>query len=287
MRISVIIPCRNCASTIERQLEALARQIWNDGWEVVVADNGSTDDSVRLIERYRDRVPGLTLVDASGRTGPGHARNMGARHATGDAFLFCDADDEVGEGWLNAMGHALERHRFVASAHDLEKLNDELILATRKNNQKDGVQTYSYPPYLPHAAGCGLGAWREVHEQVGGFDERMLNLQDTDYCWRIQLAGTPLQFVPDAVVHYQLRSDLRQTFRQALRYGEYNVLLYKRYRCHGMPRIPLSKQLIGWLRLLKKIPGTGNEERRARFVRDLGWRLGRLKGSLKYRVIAL
>jgi glycosyltransferase involved in cell wall biosynthesis len=287
MKLSVIIPCRDCAETIGRQLDALARQAWSDGWEVVIADNGSTDASVRVIETYRDRLPGLQVVDASDRKGPGHARNVGARHANGDAFLFCDADDEVGEGWLNAMGRALEQHGLVASAHDLEKLNDELILATRKNNQKDSVQSYSYPPYLPHAAGCGLGVKREVHELVGGFDEAMLNLQDTDYCWRIQLTGTPLEFVPEAVVHYQLRSDLRQTFRQALRYGEYNVLLYKRYRRHGMPRISLKDQIRGWVRLVKGIAGIADEERRARLIRDLGWRLGRLKGSLKYRVMAL
>lgn len=287
MKLSVIIPCRNCADTVGRQLEALSRQIWSDDWEVIVADNGSHDETRAVVESYGDRLPRLRIVDASDRPGAGHARNVAARHATGDAFLFCDADDEVAEGWLAEMGKALERHDFVASAHDLEKLNDDLTLATRRNNQKDGVQKYSYPPFLPHAATCGLGVKRETHELVGGFEERLLRLQDTDYCWRIQLAGTPLSFAPEAVVHYQLRSDALQTFQQAIRYGEYNVLLYKLYRPKGMPALPWKAQLRSWWILLRSMRSFRTPEQRVRLIRNVGWRLGRVKGSLKYRVLAL
>lgn len=284
---SVVIPCRNCAETIPRQLEALARQILPATWEVIVADNGSSDGSREVIESFADSLPMLRVVDASEVRGPGHARNVGALNARGKWLLFCDSDDEVAEGWLLEMAVALTRKDFVASAHDLEKLNGEVVLATRRNNQKDDVQVYSYPPYLPHAAGCGLGVKRDVHERVGGFDETMMNLQDTDYCWRIQLSGTPLSFASNAVVHYRLRQSLGQTFRQALRYGEYNVLLYKRYRRHGMPPLTLREQLRSWVKLARLARRVRDEERRARFVRELGWRLGRLKGSIKHRVVAL
>ncbi|HEY4573152.1 MAG TPA: glycosyltransferase family A protein, partial [Thermoanaerobaculia bacterium] len=104
MKLSVVIPCLNAAATLGVQLAALTRQSWPGGWEVIVADNGSTDGSREIVESYRGRLPGLALVDASDRRGQAHARNLGAAAATGDALLFCDADDEVAPGWMEALG---------------------------------------------------------------------------------------------------------------------------------------------------------------------------------------
>src|SRR5262245_53435164 len=114
MKLSVIIPCRNAVKTIEAQLDALCQQEWEGGWEVIVADNGSMDGTREVVARFFGRLPPLLLVDASTRRGAGHARNVGVKAATGDAIVFCDADDEVGAGWLSAMGNALTRHDFVA-----------------------------------------------------------------------------------------------------------------------------------------------------------------------------
>src|SRR3712207_4277359 len=86
LKLSVVIPCLNAASTIAVQLAALSRQSWPGEWEVIVADNGSTDRSRRIAESYGDRLPGLRVVDASDRRGQAHARNLGAAAATGDAF---------------------------------------------------------------------------------------------------------------------------------------------------------------------------------------------------------
>lgn len=62
MRISVIIPCYNVASTIGCQLEALASQEWSEPWEVIVADNGSSDNSVAIVKTFLERIPSLVIV---------------------------------------------------------------------------------------------------------------------------------------------------------------------------------------------------------------------------------
>jgi glycosyltransferase involved in cell wall biosynthesis len=287
LKLSVVIPCLNAAGTIAQQLDALAGQSWPGGWEVIVADNGSTDRSREIVESYRGRLPGLKLVDASDKRGQAHARNLGAAAATGDAFLFCDADDVVASGWLEGMGRALAVHDFVACRYDNEKLNPVWVQRTHLNPQKDGLTAYDYPPFLPHAGGGGLGVRRSVHEAVGGFDESMPALEDTDYCWRIQLAGHSFHFAPEAVVYIRHRHDPRSIYRQGVSYGLHNVLIYKKYRSRGMPRLGWLPGALRWAKLILKTPlMLPTREGRSRWLWQLGWRVGRVKGCWRFRVMA-
>jgi glycosyltransferase involved in cell wall biosynthesis len=287
MKLSVIIPCFNGASTIAVQLEALAKQQWSEPWEVIVSDNGSTDESVAIVEQYKEKLPNLRIVNSSGRQGVAHALNCGVQAAAADAFALCDADDEVAPSWLAAMGNALSKYDLVACRCEFEKLNEPWTLKYRAPFQSDGLQEYKYPPFLPHASACSLGFRRSLHEAIGGFDESIPALPDTDFCWRAQLAGTQLHFVPDAVLHYRFRDTLRSIYRQGHSYGESNVLLYKKYRPLGMPELSWKAGVSAWMRLLKRFPAVLSEENRALWVRAFGWRMGRLRGCIKYRVLAL
>ena len=288
MKLSVIIPCFNVADTLAYQLEALANQQWSEPWEVIVADNGSTDGSMAILEQYKQKLANLRLVDASDRRGRAHACNVGVLAAAGEAIAFCDADDIVGAGWVAAMGEALSKYDFVACRLDCEKLNEPWTLKYRSLNlQSDGSIEYEYPPYLPHAAGASLGVKGSIHEAVGGFDETLLRLQDTDYCWKIQLAGTKLHFVPEAVIYYRFRHTIRGLYRQARLWGDYNVFLYKKYRALGMPQLSWKASIKAWLHLLKRFPQILSKEDRAKWLWLLGWRVGRVQGCIRYRVLAL
>jgi len=289
IKLSVIIPCYNAAKTISVQLEALANQQWSEPWEVIVADNGSTDESVNIVERYKQRLPNLRGIDASAKRGPAHASNVGARAAKGELLVFCDADDEVAPGWLAAISEALSKHDFVASRLEHKKLNQSWKTKNRGVVQQDGLQTYSYPPYLPHASASGLGVKRSIHEAIGGFDENMIVLQDPDYCWRIQLAGTELHFVKDAVVHYRHRHTFSEMYRQSRLWGEYNVYIYKKYRRLGMPKLSPRDILVAviyWMYgLFTRLLQIRRREDLAYIIAMLGNRAGRIRGCIKYRIL--
>jgi glycosyltransferase involved in cell wall biosynthesis len=157
MKLSVVIPCYNAESTIEEQLDALADQHWIEPWEVVVANNRCTDNSIAIVRSYQSKIPNLRIVDASERQGQPYALNIGAEAALGEALAFCDADDVVGEGWLRAIGDALSKHDFVACRVDVDKLNKEWNRNSRGNPQANGLSRYSYPPFFNHAGGGTLG----------------------------------------------------------------------------------------------------------------------------------
>src|SRR5512134_355626 len=76
--------------------------------------------------------------------------------------------------------------------------------AKAQSRRIEGLQQYTYPPYLPYS-GATIAVRRELYRQLGGFDETMLAYEDADFCRRPQHAGVALHFVRDAVVHVRLR----------------------------------------------------------------------------------
>jgi glycosyltransferase involved in cell wall biosynthesis len=283
--LSVVIPARDCADTIGEQLEALADQRYDGEWEVIVADNGSTDDLHEQVARYRGRLPGLRIVPAGERRGSGYARNVGALAATGGSLAFCDADDIVGAGWLPAMARDLAEHDLVATPCETERLNDPAIRRTRRAGIPG--ERLPYPPYLPHAGGSGLAVKRELFHALGGFDETLPRLQDTDFCIRAQLAGTSLHYLTDAVIHVRFKRAFAEIFRQGREYGEGNARLQARYASglrstRGWWKWPFRH----WRAIGRALLHVYDRGARAQLAWVLGWQVGRMYGTVRYRVPA-
>lgn len=229
VELTVVVAAFDAEATLGAQLDALAAQCVPFAWELVVADNGSTDGTADLARSYADRLP-VRVVDASATRGAGAARNVGVSVARAPLVAFCDADDVVGDGWLVAMRTALRTHAFVAGRFDGERLNGPRVLRSRTIPQTAGLQESTLLPGL-HAAGAGnMGIRADVFRAVGGFDPGCLFLEDTDLCWRVQLAGVPLTWVPEAVLHVRLRGTLRSTLQQGYHYGSGEHWLALRYR---------------------------------------------------------
>jgi len=284
MKYSIIIPCRNCAHYLGDQLEALAAQRIESPWEVIVVDNASTDRPDRVVAWFQRIMPQLKLVRACGGTGVSYARNQGVAAANGEIILFCDADDVVAPGWLEAIDRAMDRHDFVTGPAEYDKLN---VNSGTRAALRTSARTWDFLPFLPHAIGCNMGIRRTVHDAVGGFDEALFSADDIDYSWRVQLAGTELHFVSDAIVHYRLRDSAWHAFRQFMRHGEYSVQLYKKFLDRGVGRKSWKDGARTWANLLRQLPQLARSKNRARWVRHFGMALGRIKGSIKHRVMAV
>jgi glycosyltransferase involved in cell wall biosynthesis len=283
-KLSVVMPVRNGAATIGAQLDALVHST-DPGitYEVVVVDNGSTDDTLHVVDRYRDRLP-LRVVDASRTPGINVARNEGCRSVRGDWVLFCDADDEVDAGWMAAMAAAFAAgHEVVGGRIDYRGLNDATAIAWRG---ADGIGVVDMLGFLPSAHGANFGVSRRAFEAVDGFDEAFVHGgDDVDFFWRVQLAGFELHEVPDSVVHYRLRPSLRAHWRQCANYGRAEVLLARRFRDRGLRRRPV--RAVGgdvwWL--VTRLPFSWPLGRRGAYVRKLATQCGRLAGAVRWRTL--
>ena len=134
-----------------------------------------------------------------------------------------------------------------------------------------------------------LGLLRDgVWQAVGGFDEHFgRGGDDVDFGWRVQLAGFDAESCPEAVLSYRARTDRASLFRQYTRDGEGAAHLYRLYRDRGMPpRRPAdSLRTIAWV--LRRLPLLGRQHPsvQGQVIRVAGKQWGRIKGSVRHRVL--
>lgn len=274
--ISVVVPARNAGTVLGGQLAALCAQSYEGDWEVIVADNGSTDNTAELALAWGRWLPALRVVPVPETRGPGAARNAGARCAEGDFLVFCDADDHVTPGWLAAHEKALAGADVVAGAIDITTLSGS-------PEQIRFFDTEMFE-FLPAGLGANLGARREVFLELGGFDESMRVGEDIDLYWRFQLAGFRYLDAPDALVIKRAPITTYEILRKTFAYGRSDAALYRRYRSKGMPRhlrrtVAVPKWLLRHPHYLLQM------QRRRDWAWQAGTYTGRLVGSIENRVL--
>jgi GT2 family glycosyltransferase len=277
--LSVVIPVLNGARVLPEQLASLAEQTVDLGVEVLVADNGSTDQTVAVAQSFAGQLD-LRVIDASAARGQTYARNTGARHARAGQMLFLDQDDVVAPGYLAAMSAALEHNEFVAAAVDTRSLNPGWRAQVRSLAQERELPR----DVLPWAYGCTLGVTRRAFDLVGGFDTTLYSAaEDIDFCWRLHLAGVELHFVPDAVVQYRFPDTCRKLLAQGRRYGVGQAAVNRKHRVLGVRRLAFRAWLRHVLGALRLVLLGRNRGERGRGCFLLGRRLGMIEGSLRLR----
>jgi len=280
--ISVVIPVRNGEHDLANQLEALTRQTYDGSWDVVISDNGSTDSTLAVAESFADRLRIITVAANDG-IGASYAHNVGRTVATGEFIACCDADDIVGERWLEKMAEAAEDFHMVGGRLDEESLNDGVAWRPKVAQ----TQLHS-TDWLPYAIGANLGIWVETLDSVGGWGEEFLNANDTELSYRVQVRGWRLGYAHDAVVKYRHRRSSAELFKQFRNYGRTDPVIHAEFQHAGHPRSSLWRAAKRWGRIVLTTPMAAiSRPARSRWIYTLAYSLGRLEGSIKSRVLFL
>lgn len=273
--ITVVIPAKNVAAFVHRQLEALDTQSMLD-FDVVVSNNGSSDQTRSVVEAWKPAFRSLRCIDASGRPGVAYARNQGIAASSSELILICDSDDVVSPTWVAAHQQALR----VSDAS-----TGPLVL-TEKGHEGFGVWVEDEVPiasgYLPYMPGCNMGFHRNAFDAVGGFDPNLWRGQeDVDFGWRLSLAGFQISHAPDAIVRYEQRVGLTPKLRQQFKYGRAFADLYARY--HESPLVvqSLKWRLRWWQSFVTQRLRTPFDAKAT--LAPIAFQAGRIVGSVAHR----
>lgn len=240
---TVVIPARNAASTLVRQLDALQQQSGDLPFRVIVVDNGSTDRTGELARAYVATRYVLDVVEEE-RPGINFARNRGIDAAPGGAVLLCDADDEVSADWVEAMHAALSDRTWVAGVVDYAALNDQRTRTQWGAPQFSSCETPE--PFVDRTFGCNCGFWRSMWAEVGRFDDRLSGIggDENEMFMRAYAAGYRQVWVPSAIVGYRLRSGVRNMSRQRFRQGRNQVRMSRLGGGRVGPPLPRARATI-------------------------------------------
>ncbi|MFY9588474.1 MAG: glycosyltransferase [Actinomycetota bacterium] len=212
--VSVVIATHERAPLLPRLVAALEAQTFNGAVEVIFVDDGSRDDTPRVLADLAARSSLDIRVLGDGRNRrQAAARNIGWRAARAPVVAFTDDDCLPTPRWLEEGMRAMNGgHRVVVGLTlpnpDQEHLNgpfSRTIVVTRS----DYFET------------CNIFYRRSDVEAASGFDEAFTSHggEDTDLGWRVTAAGADALFAPDALVHHDVKpSDLRAATREALRW---------------------------------------------------------------------
>jgi GT2 family glycosyltransferase len=200
--VTVVVPTYERGPIVARSLEAVGRIVSPPGGhEIVVVDDGSSEEHASRDERAVAAIPGATLLRQANR-GPAAARNAGYRSGSGRLVAFLDDDCSPATDWVVQLVAAFERDPQLAA------VGGRVLPAPSTNwvSRFCAATEYSsgVPPTFENAATANACYRREVLDELDGFDERFVHPggDDPDLSARARAAGHTLRFVPEAVVYH-------------------------------------------------------------------------------------
>jgi len=226
LKASVIIPVRNGSRTIKECLKAVLTQKPGHEFEVIVVDDGSTDDTARVVKSF----PKVKLVQQK-PLGPAVARNNGAKHALGQIVVFLDADCVPSKNWLKEMLKPFE-DKSVAGVQGAYRTRQQELMARFTQIEIE----YRYKKMLSSEKIDWVGSYsaaylRSLFLELNGFNRvfRKASGEDPDFSYSIQEKGYRIEFNPRAIVFHSHPTSLMRYLGKKFQHAFWRVLLYKRH----------------------------------------------------------
>jgi GT2 family glycosyltransferase len=226
-------------------LDGLLRLEYSN-FEVVVVNDGSTDATAEIVDKYPVR-----LISTENR-GLSSARNAGLEAATGEIVAYLDDDAYPDPHWLTYLAAS-----FIHTTHaavggpNIPPAGDGPIADCVTNAPGGPVHVLLSDQEAEHIPGCNMAFRKAALQAIGGFDPQFrIAGDDVDICWRLQKQGWTVGFDPAAVVWHHRRNSVRAYWKQQLNYGKAEALLERKW--------PEKYNAAGHLTWLGRVYGNGH-----------------------------
>lgn len=256
MTTAVVILNWNGKKMLERFLPSVTACTTGDA-EVIVADNGSTDDSLDFV---RAHYPGMRIIELDKNYGFAGGYNRALEQVEADYFVLLNDDVEVTPGWVEPVIQQMQQHPEMAICQPKLLMYDQRDTFEYAGGAGGFIDKYGYPfcrgrmfttlekdhgqydnpSDIFWASGAAMFVRADVWRQLGGLDNDFFaHMEEIDFCWRAKNAGYRVAFCPQSVVYHVgggtlPKSNPRKTY---LNFRNNMALLYKN----------LPKQRLAWV----------------------------------------
>jgi GT2 family glycosyltransferase len=229
LKLAFVILTKNSGRTLEKCLDAVAKLKDEFEPEVIVVDAGSTDNTLNIVEKYREELNIKVLYD--GGRGLGYARDIGWRASSADYIVMLDSDVIVNRNFLRKAVELLQQdERLGAISAKLKPTSLDKGWVGKFQEKNLAIHLHHLDtPYPAEAVALHTACTvfrRKALEEVGGFDAYFnLAKEDSDVSYRIRKAGYKLSYLNIYALHLERARILRLNFR----YGRSFILIAKKH----------------------------------------------------------
>ena len=232
--ISVIIPTKNRQHILPLCLQPVLEQtIPSQSYEVIVIDDGSRDETARLIKEFQRRYPQLRYLYQQSR-GKSAARNLGIQQSQAPLLALLDDDCIVEADWLE---------EFIRLARNNQ---EKVVFQGRMVNYSQGNiygETWQFAfskfvdyalagkqaGYIDFMGGTNVSLERSAFQLCGDYDTSLECREDEDLRMRLQKLGYRIKYEPQIIVKHYYRQNFIAFTRQHFNYGRYQYLLFRKW----------------------------------------------------------
>jgi GT2 family glycosyltransferase len=229
--VSIIVPTLNGASRIGNCLDALLRQAGHRKVEILVVNDGSTDDTVDMVQAY----PGVRLITQA-NAGPAAARNRGASEASGAIILFTDDDCVPNSDWLDAMLKPFDDSQIVGAKGVYRTRQKELVARFVQIEYEDRYRLMAGFDSIDFVDTYSAAFRRERFSELNGYDPSfpLACAEDIELSYRMSARGWKMKFVPDAVVYHTHPDTLLRYLKKKYKFAFWRVLAVRKNPSKGL-----------------------------------------------------
>ncbi|MCR4337151.1 MAG: glycosyltransferase [Candidatus Omnitrophica bacterium] len=209
-RVSIITPTFNQAKFLPETMDSVLQQTFQD-FEHIIIDDGSTDNTRRIVEEYQKKYPSKIKYIAQKNAGPACARNRGIEEAKGEYIAFLDSDDLWAPTRLEEGVKILDAQPTIVLVHgEIIRIDEDGKILKKLNRNPAGLSGHIFKSLLlrkAHIACLTVLARRDSLIEVGGFDEKIGNVAEDRDLWLRMTKNYPVTFVQKHLGSYRVRTN--------------------------------------------------------------------------------
>jgi glycosyltransferase involved in cell wall biosynthesis len=242
LAVSIIIPTYNRSVLIRQCLDGVLAQRLDSDLEVIVVDDGSTDDTAQIVQEY----PDVRLISQQ-NAGPAAARNHGVAEARGNLVVFIDDDCIPEPGWLPSLLAPFDNPEIAGAKGAYRTDQTERIARFVQIEYEEKYQQLSRHRYIDFIDTYSAAFRKPVFISAGGYDTAFptASVEDQEFSFRLANAGHKMVFVPGARVRHRHVATLSGYFRKKFKIGFWKVRVVSKNpnKLAGDSHTPLSLKL--------------------------------------------
>lgn len=266
MKTAIIILNWNGRPMLERFLPSVTACCPQDA-EVIIADNGSTDDSIDFL---KNNYPSLRLIQMDKNYGFAEGYNRAIAQIDAEYYVLLNDDVEVTPGWVDAVVAMMDADRTIAIAQPKLLMFDQKDTFEYAGGAGGFIDSYGYPfcrgrifstmekdhgqyddrREIFWASGAAMFVRASVWREIGGLDgDFFAHMEEIDFCWRTKNRGYKVMFCPDAVIYHVGGGTLPKSspLKTLLNFRNNLSMLYKNLPNERLRRVLAVRMVLDWV----------------------------------------